>query len=98
MKTMKESEFHTTATEWQNAQVTHEWVHGIQLCQAMLGEGIKFLTNTAQDPTNLDEKVLLTDKCLVPGFESIVMHGCTQTTMMMRHCLNIMMQAPYPDD
>ena len=46
---------------------------------------------------DLDEKVLLTDKCMIPGFQSIVTHGCTQN-MMMGHWLNIMMQVPYPDD
>ena len=47
---------------------------------------------------DLDEKVLLTDKCMIPGFQSIVAHGRTQNTMMMGHRLNAMMQAPYPDD
>ena len=49
--------------------------HSIQSHCTMLGEGIKFPTDTAQNPTNLDEKILLTDKCLVPGFESIIVHG-----------------------
>ena len=47
---------------------------------------------------DLDEKVLLTDKCMIPGFQSIIAHGRTQNTMMMGHWLNVMMQAPYPDD
>ena len=47
---------------------------------------------------DLDEKVLLTDKCMIPGFQSVVAHGCTQNMMMMGHQLNVMMQAPYPDD
>ena len=47
---------------------------------------------------DLDEKVLLTNKCTIPGFQSVIAHGRTQNTMMMGHRLNIMMQAPYPDD
>ena len=71
---------------------------GFQFCQAILGEGVYYPTNTAQDPTDLDEKVLLTDKCLIPGFQFIVIHGRTQNTMMMGHRLNVMTQAPYPND
>ena len=47
---------------------------------------------------DLDEKVLLADKCTIPGFQSVVAHGRTQKTMMMGHQLNLMMQAPYSDD
>ena len=35
---------------------------------------------------------------MIPGFQSIITHGRTQNTMMMEHQLNVMMQAPYPDD
>ena len=54
--------------------------------------------NTAEDPLDLDEKVLLIDKCTIPGFQSVITHGRTQRTMMMGHRLNVMMQAPYPED
>ena len=47
---------------------------------------------------DLDEKVLLADKCTIPGFQSVVAHGRTQKTMMMGHRLNVMTQAPYSDD
>ena len=49
-------------------------------------------------PLDLNEKVLLTDKCTILGFQSIITHGHTQNTMMMGHWLNVMMQAPYADD
>ena len=62
------------------------------------GLRLKFLTNTAEDPLDLDEKVLLTDKCMIPFFQSIIVHGRTQNMMMMGHRLNVMMQVPYPDD
>ena len=40
-------------------------------------------TNTNQDPLNLDEKVLLKNKCTIPGFESIMVRGRTHQTIMM---------------
>ena len=98
VQTMKETEMHNTPTEWQMARVTYEWVQGFQFCRASLGKRLKFLTNTAEDPLDLDEKVLLTDKCTIPGFQSAVTHGHTQRTMMMGNQLNVMTQAPYPED
>ena len=84
--------------EWQAARVTFKWTQGFQLRQASLAERLKFPTNTAKDPLDLDEKVLLTNKCIILGFQSVIAHGRTQNTMMMGHWLNIMTQAPYPDD
>ena len=98
VQTMKESEIHNAPSEWQAARVTFEWTQGFQFWWASLAERLKFLTNTAEDPLDLDEKVLLTDKCTIPGFQSIIAHGHTQSTMMMGHQLNVMMQVPYPDD
>ena len=89
---------HSTPTEWQMARVTYEWVQGFQFRRASLGERLRFPTNTAEDPLDLDEKVLLADKCTIPGFQSVITHGRTQRTMMMGHRLNIMTQAPYSDD
>ena len=98
VQTMKESEIQNAPSEWQAVRVTFEWMQGFQFWWASLAERLKFLTNTADDPLDLDEKVLLTDKCTIPGFQSIITHGHTQSTMMMGHQLNVMMQAPYPDD
>ena len=95
MQTMKEMEMHSTPTEWQTARVTYEWAQGFQFRRASLGERLKFPTNTAEDPLDLDEKVLLADRCTILGFQSVVAHGRTQKTMMMGHWLNVMMQAPY---
>ena len=98
IQTMKELEMHSALMEWQMARVAYEWTQGFQFHQAGLSERLKFPTNTAEDPLDLDEKVLLTDKCTIPGFQSIVTHGHTQNMMMMGHCLNVMTQAPYPED
>ena len=98
VQTMKETEMHNAPVEWQMARVTYEWVQGFQFHRTSLGERLKFPTNTAEDPLDLDEKVLLTDKCTIPSFQSVIAHGHTQRTMMMGNWLNVMTQAPYPED
>ena len=98
VQTMKETEMHSTPTEWQMLRIAYEWAQGFQFRRASLGERLRFPTNTAEDPLDLDEKVLLADKCTIPGFQSVVTHGHTQRTMMMGHWLNVMTQAPYSDD
>ena len=57
-----------------------------------------FPTNTGENPVDLDETVSLTSKCVALPFESVIMHGHTQRTMMMDHQLIVMTQTPYPDD
>ena len=98
VQTMKETEMHNVPAEWQTARVAYEWAQGFQFRRASLCKRLKFPTNTAKDPLDLDKKVLLTDKCMIPGFQSIIAHGHTQRTMMMGNQLNIMTQAPYPED
>ena len=98
IQTMKETEMHNAPVEWQMARVTYEWAQGFQFHRASLCERLKFLTNTAEDPLDLDKKVLLTDKCTIPSFQSVIAHGRTQRMMMMGNRLNVMTQAPYPED
>ena len=66
IQTMKESEIHNALTEWQTTRVTYEWMQGFQFRRMGLSERLKYPTNMAEDPTDLDEKVLLTDKCTIP--------------------------------
>ena len=89
---------HNAPSEWQAVRVTFEWTQGFQFWWASLAERLKFPTNIAEDPLDLDEKVLLTNKCMIPGFQSVIAPGHTQSTMMMGHRLNVMTQASYPDD
>ena len=58
IQTMKETEMHSTLMEWQMARVIYEWAQGFQFHWASLGERLKFPTNTAEDPLDLDKKVL----------------------------------------
>ena len=53
---MKESDIHNAPTEWQAARVAYKCRQGFQFCWTVLGKGINYPTNTAQDPTDLDKK------------------------------------------
>ena len=59
---------------------------------------VKYPTNKGQDPTNLDEPVLLKDRVIIPAFASRIVHVRTQRTFIKGHHLNIMVQPPYPED
>ena len=61
-------------------------------------EGIKYPTNMGQNSTDLDEPVLLKDKVTILAFTSQIVHIPTQKTFMKGHCLNVMVQPPYPED
>ena len=55
-------------------------------------------TNTGENPTDLDELVLLKNKATILAFESIILHCHTRKTMMMGYKLHVMTQATYPED
>ena len=59
---------------------------------------VEFPTNTGQNPTDLDEPVLLKDRVIIPAFASRIVHVRTQRTFIKGHHLNIMVQPPYPED
>ena len=86
----------TAPEEWQRAWVAHECTN--QFFMRSINPAEPMPTNTNQNPLDLDEKVLLKNKCTIPGFESIVVQGRTHWTMMMGYWLNVMMQAPYLED
>ena len=60
--------------------------------------GMTMPTNTGENPTNLDELVLLKNKVTIPAFESIILHCHTCQTMMMGYKLHVMTQATYLED
>ena len=57
--------------------------------------GITMPTNTGQNPTDLDEIVLLKNRITIPAFETAVLHCRTKRTMMMGCKLHVMTQAMY---
>ena len=99
---MKESEIESAPDEWQHALCSYEASQGIFL-QAMTPgtdneEGVKYPTNTGQNPMDLDEPIILTEKVIIPAFTSQIVKARTKKTFMQGHRLNVMVQPPYPED
>ena len=95
---MKESNLNNALMEWQASKTSYELANGFLMRRLHLEPEGGFPTNTGKNPIDLDETISLTSKCVALPFESVVMHGRTQQTMMTDHRLNVMTQAPYPDD
>ena len=93
---LKESEMETAPKEWQRAWIAHECANKFFMRSMNPAEPMP--TNTNQNPLDLDEKVLLKNKCTIPRFESAVVQGRTHQTMMMGYRLNVTTQAPYLED
>ena len=72
---MKESDMRTVPFEWQASRASFEMVNGFLMHQLSMEPEESFPTNTGRDPTDLDETVTLTKKCIVPGFQTVVTHG-----------------------
>ena len=99
---MKESEIQTAPDKWQHTLLSYEALRNISI-HAMTPQldpdpGIEYPTNTGQNPVDLDEPVLLKEKVIIPAFASQIVHIRTQKTFMKGHCLNVMVQPPYPED
>ena len=70
---MKESEMEAALEAWLSAQHTYEFAnYMIQLNPEDFG--MPMPTNTGENPTDLDELVLLKNKATIPAFESIILH------------------------
>ena len=82
---MKESNLNNASTEWQASKTSYELVNGFLMRRLHLEPEGGFPTNTGENPVDLDETVSLTSKCVTLPFQSVVMHGCTQLTMMTDH-------------
>ena len=99
---MKESEIESAPDEWQHALCSYEASQGIFLQAMMLGtdnkNGIKYPTNTGQNPMDLDEPIILTEKIIIPAFASQIVKAHMKKTFMQGYQLNVMVQLPYPED
>ena len=88
--------------EWQHALLSYEASRNVSIHDMTpeldMDQGIEYPTNTGQNPTDLDEPVLLKDKVTIPVFASQIVHVRTQKTFMKGHLLNVMVQPPYPED
>ena len=99
---MKESEIESAPDEWQHALCSYEAAQGIFLQAMTLGtdneDSVKYPTNTGQDPMDLDEPIILTEKVIIPAFVLQIVKACTKKTFIQGHRLNVMVQPPYPED
>ena len=97
IQAMKESEMENALEGWQSAQHTYEFAnYMVQLDPE--DYGMTMPTNTGENPTNLDELILLKKKTTIQAFESIILHCCTSRAMMMGYKLHVMTQATYMED
>ena len=99
---MKESKIQTALEEWQHALLSYKVSRNVSI-HAMTPQldpdpGIEYPTNMGQNPIDLDELVLLKDKVIIPVFASQIVHVRTQKMFMKGHCLNVMIQPPYPEE
>ena len=96
---LKESEFEMVPNEWQHALCCYEIAQQVLLnSMSVESDKTKYPTNTGQNPMDLDEQLILTDKVIVPAFSSQIIRVRTKKTYMIGHQLNVMMQPPYPED
>ena len=94
---MKESEMESALEAWQSTLHTYKFInYVVQLDPSDYGMALP--TNTGENPTDLDELVLLKNKVTIPAFESIILHCRTHRTMMMGYKLHMMTQATYLED
>ena len=95
---LKEPEFETIPNEWQHALRCYEVAQVPLNSISVEPDRTKYPTNTRQNPMDLDEQLILTDKVIVPAFSSQIIKVRTKKTYMIGHRLNVLMQPPYPED
>ena len=75
---MKESEIQPAPEEWQHALLSYEASRNVSIHpmtpQLDQDSNVKYPTNTGQDPTDLDEPLLLKDRVIIPAFASQIVH------------------------
>ena len=68
---MKESEIETAPEEWQHALLSYKASRNVSILpmtpQLDQDSNVEYPTNTGQDPTDLDEPVLLKDRVIIPS-------------------------------
>ncbi|MCG8621512.1 MAG: hypothetical protein MJE68_05870, partial [Proteobacteria bacterium] len=96
---MKETELKTAPEEWQHALISYEVAQEVTInSMAPTDPNQQYPTNTGQDPTDLDEVVLLKSKTTIPAFATQIVGARTKHTFLTTHRLNVMIQPPYPED
>ena len=73
VRAMKETEMESAPEAWQSAQ--HTYVFANYMVQLNPEDyGMTMPTNTGENPTDLDELVLLKNTATIPAFESIILY------------------------
>ena len=76
---MKEYEIDSAPDEWQHALCSYEAAQGIFLQSMTPGmdnkDGVKYPTNTGQNPLDLHEPIILTEKVIIPAFVSQIVRA-----------------------
>ena len=98
---MRELEMLTAPPKCQYSHHSYEFTNGFFM--GMVGveaeEGaVGFSTNTTVNPVNLNEKIKLKERFVVPVFGTLVLHGQTEQMIMLDHTLRVITQAPYTED
>ena len=80
---LKESEFEMVSNEWQHALRCYEVAQQVPLNSISVEpDGTKYPTNTRQNPMDLDEQLILTDKVIIPTFSSQIIKVRTKKTSL----------------
>ena len=76
---LKESEFETVLNEWQHALHCYEVAQQVPLNSiSVKPDRTKYPTYTGQNPMDLHEQLILTDKVMVPAFSSQIISSQNQ--------------------
>ena len=99
VRAMKESEMHNLEPAWEHAKAGYEFTHFMMNPDNVPEpDGQTYPTNTGENPTDLDEKLLLKKKYALLPFSNTLVHCKTKETQMQGYKLHVMTHAPYPED
>ena len=80
----------TAPPKWQYSRHSYKFANGffMGMVGAEAKEGaIGSATNMAVNPVNLDERIQLKERFIVPAFGTLVLQGRTEQMMMLDHIL-----------
>ena len=94
VRAMKESEMHNLEPAWEYAKAGYEFTHFMMNPENVpKPDGQTYPTNTGNNPTELDEKLLLKKKYSLLPFSNTLVHCKTKETQMQGYKLHVMTHA-----
>ena len=97
IRAVKELEMERAPEAWQSTQHMYQFANYMVQLDPQ-DYGMTMPTHTGENPTDLNELVLLKNKVTIPAFESIILSWHTHRTMMMGYKLHVITLATYPED